>query len=310
MKQLQTVRFLIAFSIAMASIGCTAKLTPEQEKLDAALKEELGQIRQDVNAAKRDDANFGGGLIKSLIRVRLEILKTNQALVEQHIQALETGARTTVVVPVGTPDPTKAGELAEQIDAQRAEVSKARAEADRYSGGLVRAMAETTVATSQNTLAMLEQQYFVAKYGLAIPSASAAKELPAEREQAPASAANEETTATPAIHETATPAASSPGGHGAADCLKIQTYDSSILSTNDVFTELAWKADVANSCAEVFNVRVAFTIYDKDEFELDSGRADIVVPANGTGKARGKLLVSPPEKARRMAKQGVHMSLR
>lgn len=77
-----------------------------------------------------------------------------------------------------------------------------------------------------------------------------------------------------------------------------------------MFTELAWKVDVSNSCAEPFNVRVTFTIYDKDEFELDSDSEDVYVPAMGTGKARGKMLVGPPEKARRMARQGANLSLR
>jgi hypothetical protein len=77
-----------------------------------------------------------------------------------------------------------------------------------------------------------------------------------------------------------------------------------------VFTELAWKVDVFNSCTEAFSVRVTFTIYDKDEFELESDFEDVYVPAGGTGKARGKMLVSPPEKARRMARQGASLSLR
>ena len=116
-------------------------------------------------------------------------------------------------------------------------------------------------------------------------------------------------TPAPAVSEVTAPA-EIPGQQGHADCLKVQAYDSSVLSKNDVFTELAWKADVSNSCVEAFNVRVVFTIYDKDEFELDSDNAGIPVPASGTGKARGKMLVSPPEKARRIAKQGVRMSLR
>jgi hypothetical protein len=94
------------------------------------------------------------------------------------------------------------------------------------------------------------------------------------------------------------------------NCLKIDTFDSSVLSSNDIFTELAWKIDVVNSCGEALPIRVTFTISDKDEFELDSDHQDIVAPANGTGNARGKMLVSPPEKARRMAKQGASVRSR
>jgi hypothetical protein len=140
---------------------------------------------------------------------------------------------------------------------------------------------------------MLEQQYFIAKYGLAMPTMPQAAGSAAP----PPANAGRKATAGPATT-----------GSRASECLKIETFDSSVLSSNDVFTELSWKADVMNSCSEPFSVRVNFTIYDKDEFELDSDTEDVLVPANGVGKARGKMLVSPPEKARRMARQGVSLS--
>jgi hypothetical protein len=298
MKQLRLIGPLLLILIGFSGQGCAAELTPEQKQVVADLKQDLDQTRQEIEHATKDDATYSGGLIKTLIGLRLEVLKTNEVLVEQRIHALESGARITVVVNVTKPDSTKATELAKEIESQRAKVEEARAEADRYSGGLVQAMAETAVATSRNTLAMLEQQYFVAKYGLAIPTA-AANSAPAETESK-----------TLAASTPTEPVAVTPSRKGAGDCLEIETFDSSVLSTNSVFTELAWKIDVANSCTEAFSVRVTFTIYDKDEFKLDSDSEDVYVPAQGTGKARGKMLVSPPEKARRMTRQGASLSLR
>ena len=89
------------------------------------------------------------------------------------------------------------------------------------------------------------------------------------------------------------------------DCLKIDTYDSSSLSSNSTFIEMAWKVDVSNSCQEAFAVKVIFKLYDKDDFELDTDTEALRIEGNSVGKARGKMLVSPPEKARRMATQGV-----
>ena len=117
-------------------------------------------------------------------------------------------------------------------------------------------------------------------------------------------------TATPALDIAARSPSTGSKHTGAADCLKIQTFDSSVLSTNDVFTELAWKVDFVNSCAMPFSVRTTFKIYDKDDFELDSASENIYVAANGLGNARGRMLVSPPEKARRMTKQGASLSSR
>jgi hypothetical protein len=299
MKQVRVIGPLLLMLFGLLGQGCAAELTPEQKQVVADLKQDLDRIRQEIERGTQDDAAYSGGLIKTLIGMRLEVLKTNEALVQQRIHALESGARITVVVNATKPDPTRATELAKEIESQRAKVEEARAEADRYSGGLVQAMAETAVATNRNTLAMLEQQYFVAKYGLAIPAVAAAQPAPTET--------GPKTTSAPSSAAPLTGARSRPG---AGECLKIETFDSSVLSTNDVFTELAWKVDVSNSCTEAFSVRVTFTIYDKDEFELDSDSEDVYFPAGGTGKARGKMLVSPPEKARRMARQGASLSLR
>jgi len=279
------------------SSACAQTLTPEQKQTVANLKEDLRRIQQEITDATQEDAKYSGGVIKVLVDVRLQILKTNAALVEQRIQALESGARQDVVVNVTKADPAKADELVKEIAAQEQKVAEARREADRYSGGLIQAISESTVATNKQTLAMLEQQYFIAKYGMALLP-------PTDLEQSGTS--NTVTAAAPVSTRTA--AVRPPSK--ADQCLKIDSsYDSSVLSSNTVYTELAWKADIVNACAEAFSVRVTFRIYDKDEFELDSNSENMVIPASGVGKARGKLLVSPPDKARRMAKQGINLSL-
>lgn len=275
-----------------ASPACAQTPTPEQKQTIAGLKDDLRRIQQEIDQAVQEDAKYSGGLIKALIGVRVEILKTNAALVEQRIHTLEGGARQSVVVNVTKPDPARADELVNEIAAQEKKVAEARREADRYSGGLVKALSESTVAMACNSLAMLEQQYFIAKYGLAMPVVS----------QGSPEASKPPSTAVPRSTTPASVAAESKAG----GCLKIETFDSSVLSSNDVYTELAWKVDVVNSCAEPFAVRVTFSIFDKDEFELDSDIEEVFVPANGVGKARGKMLVSPPEKARRMARQGAN----
>ena len=116
--------------------------------------------------------------------------------------------------------------------------------------------------------------------------------------------------AKPEVKPEASSAARAPVALSTSKCLKIDTFDSSVLSSNSVYTEVAWKVDVSSSCDEARTVRVTFTLYDKDEFRLDEGSEIIQVPAGGVGKARGKMLVSPPEKARRMAKQGVSIGSR
>jgi len=294
----RSMPILLVLLLIIPTQACAQELTPAQKQLVTDLKTNLARIKKDIEEAEKQDQRYAGGLVKSLIAVRLELLKTNAALVEQRIHTIEGGAKTRVVVNASKSDPTRAAELAKEIESQETKMRTARAEADRYTGGLAKALAETTFVTACNTLAMLDQQYLIAKYGLAMPVPSdggaSGKATPSPLPAAVSSSSN----------------VAAPKNTSAADCLKIQTYDSSVLSTNDVYTELAWKIDVANACAMPFSVRAIFKIFDKDDFELDSDSQNVYVPPNGTGNARGKMLVHPPEKARRMAKQGASLSMR
>ena len=268
--------------------GCArAQPTPEEQLAIDQLEGELTQVQVGIEAAEQDHQSYSGGLVKSLIAVRLEILRTNQALIQQRIHALESGAGIDIVVTASKPDPELAARLLQEIESQRAKVTKAAQEANRYSGGLVQAMALSALATARNTLAMLEQRYFSAEYGLAIPAVSAP----------PAGSGN------------AVPTAATSGG-SVGDCLEIEDLASSILDSNDVFVELAWRVNIVNLCEQPFRVAANFSIYDSDDFELDADSETILVSANETAVARGKMLVSPPSKARRMTQHGASLSVR
>lgn len=148
-----------------AACGATTP-TPEQLQQVKVLRSELEQVQTELKTAERKDAELAGGLVKALVQARLEILKTTKALIEQRIQALESGTKITVEVPGTAPDPTLAEEIKAEMETQEIELKKAQEEASQYSGGLVAAMKSATVATHEQTLAMLRQRYLAAKYGL------------------------------------------------------------------------------------------------------------------------------------------------
>ena len=259
-------------------------LTPEQQQEVTDLRGELELVQASIASAVDEDLKRAGGVIKSLIAYRLEILRINEALLQQRIQAIESGASINLVVNASEPDPERAAELLEDIEAQRIRVDEARQKAEQYSGGLVRAMALSTAAKASNTLAILEQQYFAAKYGIDV-------DLPAGPTRSAPSAP--------------TPA----GRENPDDCLEITDFGSSVLSKNYLFWEVAWKVDIASSCRESYNVLVRFMIRDKDDFELEEDSRTISVSAGGAGKARGKILVLE-EKTERMEKEGASIKVR
>lgn len=159
--------YIFCLLAAISLQGCGEKdLTPEQKAYVSSLEAELLQTKQDIDIGTRSAAVYSGGLIKDLISTRIEILKTNQALLEQRILAVQSKANVTVATVASKVDDDLATRLAGEIAQAKAGIASAKAEAAGYSGGLIQALKLSTIATSEQTLAMLEQHYLVAKYGL------------------------------------------------------------------------------------------------------------------------------------------------
>lgn len=160
---------LIATLVGITMLtGCgPQELTPERKQEVAALKTELSQTEGEISAAKEVDQQFSGGLIKNLTTARLEVLGTNKALLEQRINAIESGAKIDVVVSGTKPDPELAASIKTEIDTLTAKINEAKADASQYTGGLIQVLKLSAVATEEQSMSMLQQKYLTAKYGLA-----------------------------------------------------------------------------------------------------------------------------------------------
>ncbi len=161
-------RILFLGLCMLFSQACSAELSEEELEAVRDLNSELEGLRSEISGAEEKDSRLAGGLVKALVGARLEVLKNTEALVQQRIHAIESGAKITVSVPATEPNQELASELAGEVKAQEVKLEEARQEAARYSGGLVAAMKSAAVATAEQTLAMLEQRLLVAKYGLAM----------------------------------------------------------------------------------------------------------------------------------------------
>jgi hypothetical protein len=133
------------------------------------LRAELKRVQDDILDADAKNVTLVGGLLKALVECRLEILKTTHELLRQRLIAEESGAPLTVVIPATKPQPEAAASLAREIEIQQGVLQSARVEAARFTGGLVHAMKLSTIATQEQSLAMLHQRFLVAKYGLGCP---------------------------------------------------------------------------------------------------------------------------------------------
>lgn len=183
------IRRLILGICCMLLLGaCSRGLSPEEQAQVQMLRSELDATKKEVVAATNKDAQYSGGVIKAFTTLRVEILKTNEALLQQRIQAIESGAKITIQPSVTAPDPGRAKALEEDLAKQekKLEDSLSRAQA---SGGLIGAMAHMAAATEANTLSLLRQQYLVAKYGLASPNLGVNVATPSSPDEPPSAAA-------------------------------------------------------------------------------------------------------------------------
>lgn len=158
--------FLSALCVATFLVACTRSPSPEEQARIQALRSELELTQKEASAAEGENAQYSGGLLKALVVMRLEILKTNEALIEQRIHAIESGAKITIETVATNVDAERAKQLEAELTKQELKVSEAEAKASAYSGGLVGAMAMMSAATERNSVALLRQQYLIAKYGL------------------------------------------------------------------------------------------------------------------------------------------------
>ncbi|HEI9728017.1 TPA: hypothetical protein SLN40_004930 [Serratia marcescens] len=200
---------LIATLVGITMLtGCgPQQLTPEQKQEVAALKTELSQTEGEISAAKEVDQQFSGGLIKNLTTARLEVLGTNKALLEQRINAIESGAKIDVVVSGTKPDPELAASIKTEIDNLTVKINEAKADASQYTGGLIQVLKLSAVATEEQSMAMLQQKYLTAKYGLA-----EVKLAPVENNAATASGKKEATAKTTQEQPPLLPPAEGPFG--------------------------------------------------------------------------------------------------
>ena len=138
---------------------------------EPSLTADIAAVQAAIRNAEEEDQKLSGGLVKSLISLRLATLKQTLALLDQRAKAAT--ARTTLQYTIDGKQfvpPSDASAQIAAVDNELAEISgkvaQQEAEVAKYSGGLVHATALATLATLRQTQAMLEQKRLALKYGL------------------------------------------------------------------------------------------------------------------------------------------------
>jgi hypothetical protein len=160
-------------ALFISALGTTALLyyvhtEPSTEALDADLK----AIQADIKSASDESANYNGGLIKSIIEMRKQILRTTQAMLESKrtsfIRRIDLAYQVDGKAIAAT-DETALKLIEQDIERAKLKLQADQNDADHYSGGLLQSMALMTAATDRTSLSQLYLAYYGKKYGLAFP---------------------------------------------------------------------------------------------------------------------------------------------
>ena len=108
-------------SLFLVDVGLRILHRNRNKQVDG-LKVELSQVVSDISDAKSEDQKYSSGLIKGLIKTRLEVLETNKALLQQRINAIESGAKIETVISAVKPDLNSAASILKDIDGLKVEI--------------------------------------------------------------------------------------------------------------------------------------------------------------------------------------------
>lgn len=234
---------------------------------DASLASEIARLQSEIRASQADDAKYTGGLVKSLIESRIATLRQSEAMLQQKSLASGSVLSTLNAAKAALLQRTEA-----QIADNRTKIRLQEAEVARYSGGLVLAMSLSTLATMQQTQAILDQRRLVLEYGLQ------ESVFQAPRETAPAPATRVERT--------------EPNLLPAHKNWRIVSVDSRVTESNTSWSRFAWKLRLANDADAPQPFQGTIEFQDSDGFIVDT---DIIhneiMPARSEQDFTGSALI-------------------
>ena len=122
-------------------------------------------------AARLQDEELSGGVIKALIQLRLNTLQQTEALLEQKKTALLRRVWIYYTIdghPITAASKADLDAISADIQTAEEKLEVSTLNAEQYSGGLIQGLALMTAETERMTIAHLRLKFYSAKYGLPI----------------------------------------------------------------------------------------------------------------------------------------------
>jgi hypothetical protein len=158
---------LISVSIIAALSAALFILVVESSPTTVELDADIAALQNKISDAKKKSDAFSGGLIKSLVEVRIEILASTEAMLAAKKESIVR--RLNLQFQINGSEFKSTSDLESiraDIAAAQGRVAAAEAEAAKYTGGLLQVLQLTKAATEDISVAQLNSAFYSAKYGL------------------------------------------------------------------------------------------------------------------------------------------------
>jgi hypothetical protein len=142
------------------------------EPSTTALDADLADIRGQIKAADEEATKYSGGLMKTVIDLRKDILLSTEAMLAQKRASLirRIDLRYTVTGSILAPaSAEKLAEIISDIEKAKAKLAEDEKTAARYTGGLLQVMSLMNTEVDRLAISQLGLAYYGAKYGLSFP---------------------------------------------------------------------------------------------------------------------------------------------
>lgn len=178
---------LVSACVIAALSAALFILVVDSSPTTANLDIDIADVQSKISDAKKKSDAFNGGLIKSLIEVRIEILSSTEAMLAAKRASILRRLNLSFHID-GTEFKSTANleNIQEDIAAAKKRVAVAEAEAAKYTGGLLQVLQLGKAATEELSVAQLNSAYYSAKYGLPTIGAFISKNNINERNSVPA----------------------------------------------------------------------------------------------------------------------------
>ena len=96
--------FALVVLILILGVSCSHELSEEDKLQISSLEADLTSVVAERIDAEQQIREYGDGLIGLIAEIRLEIIKTTEALIKQRIAAIENGSEIKIVIEATQPD--------------------------------------------------------------------------------------------------------------------------------------------------------------------------------------------------------------